>query len=971
MTKVSRQNLSFPETVPVEKGLGSRRHIYVAVAVVCLCLIAGTAFRIVDSRQRTLDAEMVRLGLAAETAEQRVAESYRTVRQVLESMASVPAGRERHETFRLADLILPFGDIRRAFVVDAKGRVVEASGPGIVGQDMAAQPYFAELRAQADSRAMYVSPAPLAVGGEEQIVFASIGLADSDGRWAGAAVVVLDISFFNTIAERMTPSGVGDSSALVTMSGKIIARYPQARNFFGMDVSKGQAYRAHLDSGLAQTEHRVVAATDRQDKLIIARTFRAVGGSSVLIFVTRAVDPVLLQWRTSAWFDAGFTMLALVALAVLAWLAARREDRLAEAQAVLAQKEELFHSLFQSCKAVELIIDPVDGMIIEANDAAEMFYGWSVDQLRTMRISDINTLTRDEVAAEMERAREESRSHFFFRHRRASGDIRDVEVHSGPILHAGRQLLYSIIHDVSDRVQSERERERLAMAIEQSPVSVVITDPEGLIEYVNPTFTRITGYEAHEVVGNTPRLLKTGHTSDDEYKSMWQALKAGQEWSAVFLNKRKDGSTYWEQARISPVKNRDGTITGFIAVKENISGRIEAEETIRALNIRLQAIMDAASEVSVIATDPTGVITTFNRGAERMLGYSVDELVGRQTPAVFHKVCEVEARGAELTAQLDSPVQGFRAFVEMAERQGSDSREWTYVRKDGGEVPVSLVVTPVRADDGTMMGYLGIAVDISGRKQVERQLLDSNAQLDAKARELARVNEELAQFAYAASHDLRQPLRMVSSYLTLIERKLGPELDDDAKSYLGFAVQGAKRMDALILGLLDYSRVGRAEQPFQPVALADVVANQVLVLGFVIEETGAQVDVSPDLPVVAGDEQELGRLVGNLLGNALKYRSNDRPLRVEIGWKADQSEIILWVKDNGRGIDPKDHERAFGVFQRLVRRDEVEGTGIGLAVCRKIAHHHGGRMWLESADGQGCTFFVALPVFQDGRRDKE
>jgi PAS domain S-box-containing protein len=515
--------------------------------------------------------------------------------------------------------------------------------------------------------------------------------------------------------------------------------------------------------------------------------------------------------------------------------------------------------------------------------------------------------------------------------------------------------------------EREAERTRLVTAIEQTPASVVITDTDGRIEYVNPAFTRVTGYGLGEVLGQSPRLLKTGHTSDEEYQAMWAALKAGSPWSTVFLNKRKDGSTYWEQAQISPVRDASGAVTGFIAVKENITERIRSDEMIRGLNQRLQSILDAASEVAIIATDAEGLITTFNRGAEQMLGYSASDMVDRCTPAVFHLPAEIATRAQALSAELGIAVEGFQAFTALAARQGHDSREWTYVRRDGSHVPVSLVVTPVRGDDQRIAGYLGVAIDIGQRKQMEARLIEANRRLDNQARELGRANEELSQFAYVASHDLRQPLRMVSSYLTLIERRLQDHLDSESQSYFAFAVDGAKRMDGLIRGLLEYSRVGRNGEAFAPVSLAAVVASAVQVLSFSIADIGAQVVVAADLPTIDGDEQELQRLIGNLLGNALKYRAEDRPLRVEVAWKCNPEEITLWIRDNGMGMDPKDHDRAFGMFQRLVGREAIEGTGIGLAICRKITEHHGGRMWIESELNAGCTFFVTLPRRHDGK----
>jgi light-regulated signal transduction histidine kinase (bacteriophytochrome) len=234
--------------------------------------------------------------------------------------------------------------------------------------------------------------------------------------------------------------------------------------------------------------------------------------------------------------------------------------------------------------------------------------------------------------------------------------------------------------------------------------------------------------------------------------------------------------------------------------------------------------------------------------------------------------------------------------------------------------------------------------------------------MDKALAELARSNEELQQFAYVASHDLRQPLRMVNSYLNLIERRLGEHLDGEIKEFMDFATDGAQRMDRMIVDLLEYSRVGRGSAPFAPTPMGAVLSEAVLNLQVAIGETDTAIDIAPDLPTVMGERSELIRLFQNLLGNAVKYRSPDRPPHIQVGWRAEGSQMVIWVRDNGIGIAEADHNRAFRIFQRLIPGSQCEGSGIGLAVCRKIIDHHGGRIWIESTVGEGSTFLVALPA---------
>ena len=233
--------------------------------------------------------------------------------------------------------------------------------------------------------------------------------------------------------------------------------------------------------------------------------------------------------------------------------------------------------------------------------------------------------------------------------------------------------------------------------------------------------------------------------------------------------------------------------------------------------------------------------------------------------------------------------------------------------------------------------------------------------LTIHARKLVEINAELEQFAYVASHDLRQPLRMVSSYLSLIEKRIGSDADNDMKEFFGFAINGAKRMDRMILDLLEYSRTGRHGASFQQTPLSNVVANALTNLEVAVTEAKAAIEVTGDLPTVMGSQTELERLFQNLIGNAIKYRAPERPIRVQVECRPDGSEWIVSVRDNGIGIAPNDRERAFMIFQRLVAQDAYEGTGIGLAVCKKIVESHGGRIWIEDGLDGGASVRFSLP----------
>lgn len=236
---------------------------------------------------------------------------------------------------------------------------------------------------------------------------------------------------------------------------------------------------------------------------------------------------------------------------------------------------------------------------------------------------------------------------------------------------------------------------------------------------------------------------------------------------------------------------------------------------------------------------------------------------------------------------------------------------------------------------------------------VEQQVVE-------RTRELADLNIELQQFAYVASHDMREPLRMISSYLALLKRRLGNDLDQDCRDFLGFAKDGAQRLDRMILSLLDYSRIGRDSQPKGQVALGEALDEAIANLGVAIETAQARIAIPAPLPVVPGNRDELVRLLQNLIANSVKYRSPDRLPVVTISARREDSFWQLSIADNGVGIAPENRDRIFGIFQRLHGVD-VEGSGIGLAIVKKIVQHHGGHIWVEGEPGVGSTFHFTLP----------
>ncbi|HXG49715.1 MAG TPA: ATP-binding protein, partial [Methylomirabilota bacterium] len=331
-----------------------------------------------------------------------------------------------------------------------------------------------------------------------------------------------------------------------------------------------------------------------------------------------------------------------------------------------------------------------------------------------------------------------------------------------------------------------------------------------------------------------------------------------------------------------------------------------------------------------------------SRSMARMFGAASSEEVAGKTDFDFFT-----AEHASRARQDEEEVM--RTGVPLVGREEKET--WP----DGSVTWVSTTKQALRDATGRVIGTFGISRDITARKLAEEELA-------VKARELARSNEDLEQFAYVASHDLQEPLRMISSYTQMLERRYHDQLDDKAREYLRYAVDGARRMQELINDLLTYSRLGTRRQPLTEVDMNEVLRRAEANLRIAIEESGARI-LQDRLPKVAGDLVQLTQLLQNLLGNAIKFRG-PAPPEIRVTAAPDPAAEGGWefrVADNGIGIDRKHFERIFVLFQRLHTREQYAGTGIGLAVCKKIVERHGGRIWVESEPGKGSTFHFTLP----------
>ena len=398
---------------------------------------------------------------------------------------------------------------------------------------------------------------------------------------------------------------------------------------------------------------------------------------------------------------------------------------------------------------------------------------------------------------------------------------------------------------------------------------------------------------------------------------------------------RADGTRGWIIARGEAERAAGGQISGLRGTVQDITERKQIEEA----RSQLAAIVEWSND-AIIGKTPEGIITSWNRSAHRLYGYSPEEAVGQSISIIIPPERSGEQQEILRTIRND----GLLEHVETVR-----------LRKNGTRVDVSLTISPIRNAEGKIIGASSIAHDITERKQAE-------AALAKRTEELARSNAELERFAYVASHDLQEPLRMVASFTQLLAKRYRGQLDGDADEFIGFAVDGARRMQILINDLLAYSRVGTRGREFAPTNCEAALEAALMNLGKAIEETGALVTHDP-LPTIPGDEIQLGQVFQNLIANALKFHGSAPP-RAHVAAQNKDGEWRFSVRDNGIGIDPQYAERIFHVFQRLHTAAEYPGTGIGLAIAKKIVERHGGRIWVESEPGQGATFYFTLKAVE-------
>jgi len=585
-----------------------------------------------------------------------------------------------------------------------------------------------------------------------------------------------------------------------------------------------------------------------------------------------------------------------------------------------------------------VILTDQDHTVVQANDAAGEMLGYTAEQLVGLSLGDLMDSDDAESSSSLF-TQEAGRSHI--RHCRYDGTTFEAEI-SIRRIDTDSEILYLMIsRDMTQQQQAAaalaESEERFRGLVMLAPFPMMAHAEDGTVVLINNAWTALTGYRAEDIPTTRDWTLKAygfeAPEVDAEIESLYGITEPRVEGEYVIRTAAGELRT-WDFTSVPLGRDSQGRRI-IVSSASDVTDRKQAQLELASSEARFRSIVNSAPSAIYlyqVRDDGRLVLTSANPASDRIIGIDHSGLIGLTIEEAFPALVDTEIPDMyRAVARGDIGSQTF-------EIPYGDDRFTGYYS-----------VTVFRTEPGTVAVDF---IDITERKLAAEELL-------ARTDDLVRSNSELEKFAYIASHDLQEPLRMITSYTQLLARRYSDQLDAEAQEYIEFAVDGAKRMQNLINELLVYSRVGTVGEHFIESDLDSVLDDVLKAIEVALQESGATVTHDP-LPTVACDPMQIGQVLQNLLTNAIKFRGKDAPV-VHVGAVRSEGQWTFSVRDNGLGIEPAYFDLVFVIFQRLESRAEYPGTGMGLAICKRIVERHGGRIWVESTLGEGATFYFTLP----------
>ena len=531
-------------------------------------------------------------------------------------------------------------------------------------------------------------------------------------------------------------------------------------------------------------------------------------------------------------------------------------------------------------------------------------------------------------------------------HYREDGSPYYVEVHGYPIYDDENNVVQIIEYtiDITERKEAEEELRKLSSATEQAASGIVITDTKGVIEFANPAALRMTGYSAEEFIGKTPNVLKSGEHDDSFYGEIWATIEKGEVWRGELVNRRKDGSYYWESQTISPVKNGLGKITHYVAVKEDITQAKEAEENIRTLSNATEQTANG-----IVITDVEGHVKYINPAFTVMSGYTQEECIGR----TLHEI--------QYSGEHDQAF--YNQLNETIERGEIWKGEIINRRKDGSLYWESMLHSPVKDDEGKVIQYVEVKEDITRRKELEQAL--SLAHSEALV-----ASNMKTQLLANVSHDMRTPLGAILGYTEMLSTGVFEPLNDEQAEATRAIASSSQRLLDFVNNLLSQAQIDTGKiilnnTEFRPQQLLDGLGGEISLARTRGVSVETKVDEAMPQKIVC-DSYWLGQILHNLLSNAIKFTPRGGEINIQIRI-SDENTWALEVADNGKGIPPEAQNYIFESFRQVdgsPTRKEHTGSGLGLSIVNHLVKLMNGEIRLESEIGKGSTFTILLPLHE-------